>query len=114
MSFLTKLKIKLTSTKVGEDEFGNQYFQSKKDKKRFVIYRGIAEPSKIPANWHGWIHYTTNQTPVGFDTNRHAWQKHHLPNLTGTPNSYAPQGHLNKGGLRNKVSSDYQSWSPEQ
>ncbi|MBM5782793.1 MAG: NADH:ubiquinone oxidoreductase subunit NDUFA12 [Pelagibacterales bacterium] len=113
MSFLTKLKIKLSSVKIGQDEFGNQYFQGKKDKKRFVIYNGIAEPSKIPANWHGWMHYTTNKAPINMNTNRQAWQKSHFPNLTGTSNAYTPKGHLNNGGIRSKVSSDYEAWNPE-
>jgi NADH:ubiquinone oxidoreductase subunit len=112
MSFLTKLKIKLQSVKIGTDEFGNEYFENKKNSKRFVIYKGIAEPSKIPAHWHGWMHYTTNSAPVNVDTHKHAWQKIHLPNLTGTKNAYAPKGHLNHSGKRDKVSSDYQSWNP--
>lgn len=112
MSFLVNLQIKLQSSKVGTDEFGNEYFQSKKDSKRFVIYKGIPEPSKIPAHWHGWMHYTTNELPANVGTQRFPWQKLHLPNLTGTKNSHTPKGHLNCGGEREKVSSDYQSWNP--
>lgn len=112
MSFFTHLKIKSQSQKVGTDEFGNEYYQSKKNSKRFIIYKGSAEPSKIPPHWHGWIHYTTDTTPINVDTHRHPWQKIHLPNLTGTKRAYAPKGHLNEGGKRNAVSSDYKSWNP--
>lgn len=112
MRFLTDFMIKNSATKVGDDEFGNQYFENKKGK-RFIIYKGIAEPSKIPAHWHGWMHYSTNQVPVNSKTNHYSWQKIHLPNLTGTKNSYAPKGHLAQGGAREKVSSDYQAWNPE-
>jgi NADH:ubiquinone oxidoreductase subunit len=111
MNFLNKLCIKISCRKVGIDEFGNEYFTNKKDK-RFVIYKGIVEASKIPAEWHGWMHHTTNKMPV--QTNRYSWQKIHLPNLTGTKNSYAPKGLLARDGERDKVSSDYQSWNPNQ
>lgn len=112
MLFLTNLAIKLKSNKVGTDEFGNSYYQSKKGSRRFVIYKGIAEPSKIPALWHGWIHHSVDEAPVNIDSHKHAWQKNHLPNLTGTKNSYVPKGHLNHGGEREKVSADYQAWNP--
>ncbi|MDX2083701.1 MAG: NADH-ubiquinone oxidoreductase subunit NDUFA12 family protein [Rickettsiales bacterium] len=112
MSFLTKLKIKFTCEKIGVDEFGNEYFQ-RNDGKRFIIYKGIAEASKIPASWHGWIHYNQNQPPINIRVNHYSWQKIHLPNLTGTKNSYAPKGHLACGGIREKVSSDYQAWHPD-
>jgi NADH:ubiquinone oxidoreductase subunit len=112
MSFLINLKIKLQSTKVGADEFGNEYFQNRSGKRRFVIYKGSAEPSKIPASWHGWMHHTTDVAPINIDTHRLLWHKIHLPNLTGTVNAHSPKGHLNNGGQRDKVSSDYQSWNP--
>lgn len=113
MRFIAELKIKLSCTKIGIDEFGNEYYQ-RKDGKRFVIYKGIVEPSKIPAEWHGWIHYTTNNSPTNAKTHKYHWQKIHLPNLTGTKNSYAPRGHLGHDGAREKVSADYQAWNPDE
>ncbi len=113
MRFITELKIKLSSKLVGTDEFGNQYFENKKGR-RFIIYKGIAEPTKIPAEWHGWIHFTSNTIPTSSKTNRYHWQKIHLPNLTGTKNSYAPKGNLLQNSNREKVSADYQAWNPEE
>lgn len=111
MDLISKIAIKLTCNKVGVDEFGNQYFEAKKarygKKKRCVIYRGSAEPSKIPANWHLWIHYTSNELPN--NSHRHSWQKIHLPNLTGTKFAHKP---TNEKGERQTVSSDYQAWQP--
>ena len=112
MNFLTNFKIRLFCKKVGADEFGNEYFQDK-NSRRLVVYKGIAEPSKIPAEWHGWIHYTTEIAPVNINTHRYSWQKTHLPNLTGTKNAYAPKGHMALGGKREKVSADYQAWTPK-
>lgn len=45
--------IKRRSDFVGEDDFGNRYFEDRKATvggrhKRYVIYRGLAEPSKVP------------------------------------------------------------------
>ena len=85
MQFLSQFLIKLANKKVGEDEFGNQYFQSKSGK-RFAIYKGLNEPSKIPANWHSWIHYSCEKAPAEKKMVKYSWQKIHLPNLTGTKN----------------------------
>jgi len=89
MRFFNDLMIKFNAKKVGIDEFGNQYFQ-KKTGKRFVIYNGIAEPTKIPLEWHVWMHYLTNHKPSGSDNLKYSWQKIHTPNLTGTANAYSP------------------------
>lgn len=77
--------------KAGEDEQGNKYYYERfffgkpKDRKprRWVIYKGIPEASKVPANWHSWIHYSSEDPPAD-NKLKHSWQKKHLPNLTGT------------------------------
>ncbi|HXL67330.1 MAG TPA: NADH-ubiquinone oxidoreductase subunit NDUFA12 family protein, partial [Xanthobacteraceae bacterium] len=46
---------------VGEDEFGNRYFRSKGGaidpalgrERRWVIYNGLVEASRVPPSWHG-------------------------------------------------------------
>jgi NADH:ubiquinone oxidoreductase subunit len=109
MDLVSKIFIKFSCHKVGVDEFGNQYFEAKKAingvKKRCVIYKGLAEPSKVPAEWHGWLHYTTNDLPGNYQK-KYYWQKIHLPNLTGTKFAYFPKKH--------RVSSEYQPWQPNQ
>lgn len=104
---------------VGTDEFGNRYYEArmKRDsagrKRRWVVYKGIAEPSKVPAQWHGWLHHTL-AAPLGDKVaKRFKWQKTHLPNLTGTTGRYLPPGHLLKGGKRAHNEADYQAWKPE-
>lgn len=108
MEFITKFLIKRSSNKVGEDEFGNSYYQNKKDHRRYVIYNGIAEASKVPANWHGWLHYNSDVVPLKINTQRASWQKIHIPNLTGTSNSYSP-----KNKPSHQSSSGYESWQPK-
>ena len=104
---------------VGRDEWGNRYFQERKTpknrrRKRWVMYQGIAEPTKVPPYWHGWLHYTVEHPPVdGQATKAYKWQKPHHPNLTGTPARYVPQGHVLKATPRAASTADYQPWKPE-
>ncbi|MCE3254825.1 MAG: dehydrogenase [Rickettsiaceae bacterium] len=114
MDLISKIAIKISCNQVGIDEFGNKYFEAKNPtngrKKRCVIYKGMAEPSKVPPEWHGWLHYTSDEIPK--ITHRNSWQKTHLPNLTGTKFAYFPSGSKYGKDNRNKVSSDYQPWQP--
>lgn len=113
----TKLHTLFHGKFVGEDEFGNKYYELRKAPKtgrrtRWVIYNGIAEASKIPAAWHGWMHYTHDKPMTTEESRRWPWQKQHLPNLTGTRHAYMPPGHILKGGERDPSISDYQAWKP--
>ena len=112
MDFLDKIKIKLCCKKVGSDDFGNQYYQDPKSSNRYVVYKGIVEASKIPPNWHGWMHYVTDEIPVQEPGQSNSWQKTHLPNLTGTKLRYFTNGHLAGKSSRVKTGSDYQAWKP--
>jgi NADH:ubiquinone oxidoreductase subunit len=109
----------LRGVAVGADEFGNRYYterpgaSTQRRAKRWVIYRGKDEASKVPAHWHGWLHYTHDMVPDAALMRRYPWQKEHLPNLTGTRLAYLPNGHLRAGGERAPTTSDYQAWSPE-
>ncbi|HKN42706.1 MAG TPA: NADH-ubiquinone oxidoreductase subunit NDUFA12 family protein, partial [Propionibacteriaceae bacterium] len=46
---------------VGQDEFGNVYYEGGTDSegraRRSVIYNGVSEASMIPPGWHGWMHH---------------------------------------------------------
>ena len=114
MTIGTRIFTKLRGQLVGQDEFGNRYFQHKKvsangKKKRWVMYKGMAEPSKVPPSWHGWLHYTTDEVL----DKKYDWQKAATPNLTGTDLAYFPPGSKQKGGKREDVSSDYEAWEPK-
>jgi NADH:ubiquinone oxidoreductase subunit len=77
-----------------------------------VIYKGSVEASKVPADWHGWLHYTEASPPPEEGFAKQSWQKPHLPNLTGTVHAYRPQGHALKGGKRAAATGDYEPWTP--
>ena len=60
----TRLSTWRFGTRVGEDGFGNIYFQTKDGKRRWVIYRDLSEASLVPPEWHGWLHYTVDVPPT--------------------------------------------------
>lgn len=118
MHWLSRLNIKLRSKRVGKDEFGNCYYESRKTRntgrpRRYVIYKGTPEASKVPADWHGWLHYTETELPPEGGYPKQAWQLPHQPNLTGTIHAYRPAGHLLRLGRRRQATGDYQPWKPE-
>ena len=84
---------------IGEDDFGNRYYEAKDNrdsydgrKRRWVIYHGYAEASKVPPDWHGWLHYTFDDPPTVAPLKRRSWEKDHMPNLTGTLAAWRPPG----------------------
>ena len=91
---------------VGKDKFGNKYYSNSKGK-RWVIYKNLVESSKIPPNWHLWIHYLIKNKPLD-DENRFEWQKEHEENLTGTAESYKPEGSLYSDSK--KEMKKYETW----
>lgn len=107
----TKLYTRRKGTKVGEDEHGNVYYSANDGKKRWVIYNGEVEASRIGADWHGWLHHTFDELPSEKPLAHKPWEKEHLPNMTGTPQAYAPAGSLRRPDPVERQ--DYEAWSPE-
>ncbi len=96
--------------KVGEDEQGNVFYQSK-DGRRWVIFNGEAEASRVSPDWHGWLHYTWDEPPTDKPLAHKDWEKPHQENLTGTAAAYAPAGSIRK--VQPADRSDYEAWVPE-
>jgi NADH:ubiquinone oxidoreductase subunit len=99
--------------KVGSDVYGNVYYQSKKGDRRWVIYNGPNDASRIPPDWYGWMHRQIEDLPDKALPPVRKFQKPPTPNLTGTPNAYRPSGALERGGQRAAASGDYEAWIPE-
>ena len=97
---------------VGTDKFGNRYYQNKAGVRRWVIYNGTVEASRVPPEWHGWLHHRAGEPPTVNPPVHRNWQKPHLPNATGTDAAYRPPGHTLEGGKRASATGDYQAWTP--
>lgn len=111
-TFGTMLFTSRKGVKVGEDEQGNVYYQEKGGRRRWVIYKnGPVEASRVPADWHGWLHYTMDDIPSEKPLPTKSWEKEHLPNLTGSADAYMPSG-AQAGGERASTASDYEAWRP--
>jgi NADH:ubiquinone oxidoreductase subunit len=97
--------------KVGEDEQGNIYYQTADTKRRWVIYNGESEASRVSPDWHGWLHFTWDQPPTKAPLKHKPWEKAHSENLTGTALAYAPAGSIRSAAP--VARQDYEAWQPE-
>lgn len=122
-SVLSTFQIRLftffRANKVGTDADGNQYYTRPARKglprdRRWVIYKHDVEATRVPPEWHGWLHHQTDRIPDAENVKHYQkkWQKEHRPNLTGTTLAYRPPGHVLEGGKRDKASGDYEAWTP--
>ncbi|WIY25292.1 NADH:ubiquinone oxidoreductase subunit NDUFA12 [Parasedimentitalea psychrophila] len=98
--------------KVGDDDQGNVYYHNADDSKRWVIFNGEIEATRINADWHGWLHRTFDELPSEQPLVHKDWEKPHQENLTGTAMAYAPQGSIRQAG-EPAARSDYEAWVPE-
>ena len=97
--------------KVGEDNQGNVYYTSADGKRRWVIYNGEMEASRISPDWHGWLHHTYEKTPLEAPLKHKVWEKPHQENLSGSDLAYAPKGSIRRG--EPELRRDYEAWQPE-
>jgi NADH:ubiquinone oxidoreductase subunit len=105
---------------VGEDEAGNRYYRTRGGaidptlgfERRWVIYNGVAEASKIPPAWHGWMHHIVDVPPTEENYRALEWEKPHQQNLTGSPAAYRPRGSTLAAGRRPQATGDYKAWVP--
>ena len=102
-TFGTFLKTLFFGKYVGVDNYGNKYYQSKKNE-RWVVYAKNIEATKITSDWYLWMHHTIDKVPDSNDK-KYLWQKKHLENQTGTDNSFKPVS-INK----NEIKKRYKTW----
>ena len=98
---------------VGEDVFGNRYYQDRAGGRRWVIYNGLVEASRVPPDWHGWLHFTFNEPPTVAPFRVKSWEKPYIPNMTGTDLAYRPAGSLAAAATHAPATGDYEPWVPE-
>ncbi len=102
---------------VGTDAQGNKYYIAKKAqadgrKRRWVIYDGANDASRVPSEWHGWLHGSYDEVPESYLPPAKIWEVDYTPNATGTADAYRPAGALEQGGKRAKATGDYEAWTP--
>ena len=117
MSLGTLIYTSLFGHLVGEDLDNNKYYCDSKndsdlDAKRWVIFKGDAEATKIPPHWHAWLHKSIDKPPLNY-IHKYSWQKDHKQNMTGTKNAHFPSSNpLSSKYKPNQIKADYESWSP--
>ena len=102
---------------VGSDAAGNRYYRSKNVKegqreRRWVIYDGANDASRVPTEWHGWLHGAGDDVAESNLPPPRIWEADYTPNATGTAQAYLPSGALERGGRRARASGDYEAWTP--
>ena len=106
---------------VGEDEFGNRYYRYVQSQaidsnvgaeRRWVVYNGYADASKVPPGWRAWLCHNGDVPPSEESYKPHSWEKAYVPNLTGTAQAYRPQGSNLSTGQRPAATGDYVPWTP--
>ena len=112
-SLTTSLFTRLRGEQVGTDVYGNAYFTAKKGGRRWVIYNGSNDASRIPPDWYAWIHKQIDDLPDKALPPPAKFQKPPTPNRTGTAEAYRPTGALERGGQRQAASGDYEAWTPD-
>jgi NADH:ubiquinone oxidoreductase subunit len=127
MTIGTRIFTWLRGELVGADQFGNRYYRERNwrprergagkfsRERRWVLYNGEREASRVPPEWHGWLHHTVDEPPPVGGPKRYPWQRDYVPNLTGTAFAYRPRGSLLRRGPENRAraTGDYEPWTPE-
>jgi NADH:ubiquinone oxidoreductase subunit len=107
----TQLFTARKGVKVGEDAQGNTYYETRDGKRRWVIFNGECEASRVSPDWHGWLHHTWDQPPTKAPLQHRTWEKPHQENLTGSALAHAPAGSIRKGTPAERR--DYEAWQPQ-
>jgi NADH:ubiquinone oxidoreductase subunit len=113
----TSLFSAMNGEHVGTDGQGNKYYRSAKKtveglERRWVIYIGANDASRVPAEWHGWLHHSYDAVPESHLPPPRIWEADYTPNATGTAQAYRPAGALERGGKRAAATGDYEAWTP--
>ena len=105
---------------VGTDELGNTYYKAQGalidrsvgSERRWVIYNGYADASKVPPGWRAWLCHNADLAPSEEDYKPRESQKPHVENLTGTEGAYRPKGSQLSPNGRPVPAGDYEPWTP--
>lgn len=99
---------------VGRDADGNVYYEDRRSGRRWVIYAVDNDSSRVPPEWHVWLHKTRIEPPSEVPLVERAWEKPWRPNPTGSDHTELPSGALAASGKRAPAAADYRPWTPGQ
>lgn len=107
-----------TGELVGEDVHGNKYFERNENqagRNRWVVYNDKdnqtgEDPSTVTSEWHGWLHFVSDQAPTRQPFSRAIYAKDMAGNPTGTDGRYLPKGSWYNPKRRNWVKMT--AWEP--
>ena len=114
---------------VGTDAQGNKYYRDRNKRvgtpragsysgmeRRWVIYDGANDASRVPPEWHGWLHGAFDDVPESHLPPAKIWETDYTPNATGTATAYRPKGALERmnepGGGAARARGEYEAWTP--
>jgi len=100
----------MKGVRVGEDDRGNVFYKTRDGRRRWVVYAGDPEASKVNPEWHGWLHFTWDEPPTEVPLTRKPWEKPHRENPTGTSMAHAPVGSIRRHAPAPR--GDYEAWQP--
>ncbi len=126
MNLKTKLFTLVYGKKVGEDQYGNKYYQATPRTKWWQLHRPAStkwgrdrrwvayhkkfikngvEASAVPAEWNIWLHYISDK-PLN-ESKKHDWQKEFIANPTGTKEAILPKNYVSS-----QKSENSETWTP--
>lgn len=108
----TALWTRRFGNEVGRDHEGNLYYEGKNGR-RWVIYKGSNDGSRVPPDWQLWLRGTIDELPDKALPPVRKFQTKPTANLTGTMEAFRPDGALGSGRIRPASTGDYEPWIPE-
>jgi len=135
IKYLVKYRVFRAGDLVGEDKFGNRYYESQKGNANIPIAEKAwrdrwvelgpkkTNASQVPPEWHAWLHHTTDKP--GQEVAKLAEQRirlEHHENLTGTKQAYTPPDYILSRFYKKKLppratgwggGHPLDSWTPE-
>ena len=110
----TEIFSRRNGREAGRDDYGNVYFQHKQDpNRRWVIYDGNNDGSRVPPGWQAWLRGTIDEVPSKSLPPARHFEVKPTPNMTGTLAAFRPDGALGSGKIRPASTGDYEPWKPE-
>ncbi len=113
-SWGTSLFSRRNGEEAGRDEAGNIYFRHRKDPaRRWVMYAGANDSSRVPPGWNAWLRGTIDAVPDQALPPRRPFEQPPEANLTGSDQAWRPSGSIRSGGKRAAATGDYSAWTPD-